>query len=304
MEKKQNKMKSGHKMKKRDCALEREAVKKEICKYKKCLGKITKKQRYDEEKNKLIPVEFTRGIHLAYFLAVIGRIIVELVFLILAYDLFRFGKCQNEPDDGRIVSDGRVVGNFFDFFWLQVPQLYRCSGKRVSWACGQHLLPGNEAAYVPCWVSRPWEKTIFLRYMNSFSLLCLLLSIMELIYLLVRLCKKKLQKKLKRAFSPERSIPSAELNQFFPDPNEAILEHQVTKSPPQQPSIGANPVYSESLHVAPTTKTSDVFDDIATGKLSVEQPRYNLRQENVKDQVRRDDHRVSPTIYARQPHFT
>ena len=162
MEKKQNEMvKCDNEIKKHDWASEHEAVKKKICKYEKRTGKITKKQRYDEENNELIPVEFTRGIHLAYFLAVIGRIIVELVFLILAYDLFRFGKCQNEPDDGRIVSDGRVVGNFFDFFWLQVPQLYRCSGKKVSWACGQHLLPGNEAAYVPCWVSRPWEKLSF-----------------------------------------------------------------------------------------------------------------------------------------------
>jgi len=291
-DKKREELKSEEEEKKSGWALVRERVERNNYKTKKRVGKISQKRKYD--KNALVEVEFTRGIHLAYFLAVIGRIIVELVFLILAYDLFRFGEYPNEPDDGRIVSDGRVVGNFFDLFWIRVPQLYRCNGRKVSWACGQHLLPGNDAAYVPCWVSRPWEKTIFLRYMNSFSLLCLILSIIEMILLLVRLCKvyRRKQKKFKRAFSPEKSIPPAEPNQYMSPPdvpvsNEPALEQQVTKPLPQQPSDGTKAISSEPLQVALTSKKRNVFDDIATGKISVEQLRYNLRQENEKDQPKK-----------------
>jgi len=136
-------------------------------------------------------------------------------------------------------------------------------------------------------------KTIFLRYMNSFSLLCLLLSIGELIHLLVRFCKEYRRKQMEKILSTEKIRPSAEPSQQEPHPDvpvrdDLVREQQVTKPHTQQPSNGTkSPPSAQTQQVARTTKTSNVFDDTAAGKLSVEQERYNLRQENKKDRFKK-----------------
>ena len=60
--------------------------------------------------------------------------------------------------------------------WV-VPQRYLCTfGADVAnYACSQDK-------EVPCWVSRPWEKTIFLLYMLSMGLVAIIVIMVRLIF--------------------------------------------------------------------------------------------------------------------------
>nr|XP_026696438.1 gap junction alpha-5 protein-like isoform X2 [Ciona intestinalis] len=117
----------------------RNSVNNKIQRRKSRIGKVRPKKVYAN--TQLEEITLTRGIKVAYFLSVLTRFVMEIIFLFLAYDLFRFAEYPHTPNDGRIVSDGKRVAGVFDLFWIRVPQLYRCGGDSVRWACGQHMLP-------------------------------------------------------------------------------------------------------------------------------------------------------------------
>lgn len=136
------------------------------------------KRVYTENGPKEIP--HSTKIRMAYFLSVAGRLVVEVVFLIIAYHLFAF-------------SDGiepEASNPFVRLFFLKVPDVYVCRSTSVAveTACYQHLLSRN--GHVPCWVSRAWEKTILIRYMNIFSGICILLCLCELACLASKGCQR------------------------------------------------------------------------------------------------------------------
>nr|XP_039270947.1 gap junction alpha-6 protein-like [Styela clava] len=153
----------------------------------------------------------TKKIHLAYYLSVLLRMCVEGFFIYLAHLLFRF----NSP--AKTIKGDSI----FNFILFEVPGMYLCSQEdhAVYASCKQHFLNGQ--GYVPCWSSRPWEKTIFIRYMNIFSAVCFVLSLIELIYLTFkglvgtncRKCKRTLYTQAKKynvnesPQSPSSSLP-------------------------------------------------------------------------------------------------
>ena len=72
--------------------------------------------------------------------------------------------------------------NPMSYVWMEVPAVYEC---RDTTVCTQHVNANGEG-YVPCYISRPYEKTVFLRYMGTLSGICLLVSILELCVILSR----------------------------------------------------------------------------------------------------------------------
>lgn len=71
-----------------------------------------------------------------------------------------------------------------------VPQRYLCTfgEEHDNWACSQDK-------EVPCWVSRPWEKWIFLIYMLVMSIISILVIIFDLCYTLQKISTKKLRRR-------------------------------------------------------------------------------------------------------------
>lgn len=122
-------------------------------KYSTCTEDNRRKTIYTEYGPREIVI--TKRLELAYFIATIFRFLIELLFLYFSYQLFTFKKTKGF--------------NFLDVIWSEVPRFYQCTGLDVALACKQHMLnDGN--GFVPCWVSRPWEKTLFLRYMSIMSM--------------------------------------------------------------------------------------------------------------------------------------
>lgn len=155
----------------------------------KSVGKIKQKKVFVN--NRLVDLSLTRSIHVAYYCNVVARVTIEVVSLYFAYVLFHFTDYT--------VSDSVPL----DFILIRVPQVFRCDGENVKWACGQHMSLGERTGYVPCWVSRPWEKTIFMCYMNILSALSLVFSVVELIHLTVRSFSKK---SLKRFYGKKKRV--------------------------------------------------------------------------------------------------
>lgn len=147
---------------------------KKMSRRKKSIGNVKLKKVYTGGDLKEIP--YTMKIHYAYYFSVIVRLAVEAVFIYLAYQLFKF-------------MDPATVDTIqpLDFLWFKVPALFQCTAieEEVKLACYQHVGIGANGN-VPCWVSRPWEKTILVRYMNVFSAICFSLSAIELVYLTLK----------------------------------------------------------------------------------------------------------------------
>lgn len=138
------------------------------------IGSYKKKKVYSN-KGELTEVPYTMAIHVAYYISIILRMALEALFIVLAYRLFKFmdQTTANEP-----------VGAL-DFINFKVPAMFRCTAgdPAVDKACSQVVTVGG---VLPCWISRPYEKTLLVRYMNWLSAICFLLSAAELIYIPVR----------------------------------------------------------------------------------------------------------------------
>lgn len=174
----------------------------------KSVGSFKVKDVYN---NKTIEtVTWTRSIRAAYLVNVALRIVIEIISLYVAFSLFHFEDYTSTESI-----------NPLSVILIKVPQVYLCEGENVEWACGQHLNLGKTPGYVPCWVSRPWEKTIFMCYMNILSAICCVLSCIEFIQLAHRYVTNRHRKKTdrntaRRRISRHLSTRFSEHPSFYP----------------------------------------------------------------------------------------
>jgi hypothetical protein len=87
-----------------------------------------------------------------------------------------------------------------------VPEKYTCNHAQVFGAAGSACAQQEK---VTCWVSRPWEKQIFLYYMLIMTGISMVLTILEAIYMAFHVTKKGLQR---RAGERKPSYPFTQPN--------------------------------------------------------------------------------------------
>ena len=154
------------------------------------VGNVKTKKIMDGHELKEIP--YTSKIHWVYFLTVVARIIIEGIFIWLAFLLFRYMVVDCEKEYGP--QSWCETSNPMSYLWMEVPPIYECRDMEV---CTQHVNEKGEG-YTPCFVSRPYEKTVFLRYMGVLSGMCFIVSIVELCVILSRKAWKKRKASVKR----------------------------------------------------------------------------------------------------------
>lgn len=118
-----------------------------------------------------------RNINLAYLACLFVQIIAEVAFVFIGMRLFNI--------KNGIVTD---TTSLQQYLWMEIPAKFECGVDKASdlmKACHQHLI--NEEDYVACWVSRPWEKTIIVRYMNILSVVCTCITLVEFMFITVKL---------------------------------------------------------------------------------------------------------------------
>jgi len=139
------------------------------------VGKYKMKKVYKEDGAK--EVIHTDKIKVSYIISLALRFAMEVLFTHFGYNLFNI-------EDGSISE-----GSLFKYLWMRVPGRFKCGhlnsyDNAVQTACFQHL--ENQSGFVPCWVSRPYEKTVFLRYMNILSFICMLITALEIVQFIYR----------------------------------------------------------------------------------------------------------------------
>ena len=79
---------------------------------------------------------------------------------------------------------------------MWVPEKYECThgDTEDNSACSQNPL-------IPCWVSRPWEKTIFMLYMTAVTIISIILCLAEFVYVITRTTKKGVHRRAEKAIS-------------------------------------------------------------------------------------------------------
>jgi len=148
---------------------------------KKRLGRVRVKEiTYNKKPYEIIT---TKKTEMAYSLTLAVRLIVEIVFIVLGFNIFNIKDGETDFSTG-----------WFNFAWMEVPALYACralGSENVRGACFHHMADENNqpTGMVPCWISRPAERTIFLRYMNIVILACVFINFLELGYSLYKVCK-------------------------------------------------------------------------------------------------------------------
>jgi len=141
------------------------------------LGDYKMKERV-RGKNKLI-IPQSRKILIANFINLFIRLAIEMIFIFLTAHLFNIKDNESKP-----------VSSFTEFFWMSLPGHYLCrdDDDEVKTACYQAMLDNN---YVSCWISRPSEKTIMLRYMNIISVMCVLVTLYDIFAISFRAFKHR-----------------------------------------------------------------------------------------------------------------
>nr|XP_009858826.1 gap junction alpha-4 protein-like isoform X1 [Ciona intestinalis]XP_018667836.1 gap junction alpha-4 protein-like isoform X2 [Ciona intestinalis] len=184
------------------------------------IGKMTRRKRgignlkvklvYSDNEIKEVPV--TNKIKAAYYVSVLLRLVLEGGFIYLGYVLYNipiYASCVGPNCNAR--------STIASVLWMKVPSEYRCigaPGSEVYNICNMHYGPNAERGYVPCITSRATEKTVFLRYMTILSVICFILSALELIYLTIKSIWKKSsnnsRSNLQKSIHPEQF--------YFPSP--------------------------------------------------------------------------------------
>jgi len=143
-----------------------------IAKKQKKLGIDKKKIKTNITTDGVSEVVWTPKIRMIYILHLIAKFAIECVFFYLSYLL----QIQQSKKSG-------IAG-----FW--VPEKYECThgGTEENSACSQNPL-------IPCWVSRPWEKTIFMLYMTIVTAVSIAICLAEFVYVLTRTAKKGFERK-------------------------------------------------------------------------------------------------------------
>lgn len=167
------------------------------------LGKIKMKQFYNEGNMQEVPV--TRKLKVAYYISVVMRCVLELIFVhfgVVLYD-YKDKNCIANPGAFNCPYEG-----FFSFMWMTVPTQFTCDHPTVHGACAQHFtqnIVGIKTGQIICYIARPFEKSIFLRYMQILAVLCFVLCIFELIYIPLRGSWRYTRKQGKKKAQAKRS---------------------------------------------------------------------------------------------------
>lgn len=160
------------------------------------VGKFKIKEVYRGTEKKEVPQ--SKRIKAAFIVSLLIRLAVEILFTYFGYQLFN------------IEGSSNGLSSLKSFLWMRVPALYQCKengDKHLKIACGQHFIKDGD--YIPCWVSRPYEKTVFLRYMNILSFVCMIITMFEVVQFIVRQFthKQSNQKQARVAYDLEQQQP-------------------------------------------------------------------------------------------------
>ncbi|CAG5111748.1 Oidioi.mRNA.OKI2018_I69.chr2.g6022.t1.cds [Oikopleura dioica] len=133
------------------------------------------KKKTTVAKEGVVDVAWTPRIRTIFIVHLIARFGMECLFIYLSYLLQQ----QQSKKTG------------LSAMW--VPEKYECTHGEfeTNSACSQNTL-------IPCWVSRPWEKTIFMLYMTIISVISAIICVVEFIYVLTRTTRKSLQRRAHR----------------------------------------------------------------------------------------------------------
>jgi len=148
------------------------------------LGMDKMKQKLTITSNSdVVEVKWTPRIRTVYIIHLLFKLFLEIVFLYFSYVLQQ--------------QQSKKVG--LAAMW--VPEKYECTHgeTELNSACSQNPL-------IPCWVSRPWEKTIFMLYMTTVTCFSILICVLEFIYVLTRTTKKSVGRRAERNLSKKNMI--------------------------------------------------------------------------------------------------
>jgi len=151
------------------------ATEKRINKLKKQVGRYKEKEVIEMAKGgsqqKII---FTTNIRIFYIVHCLLKLAVEVVFLYLGYLL------QHQQSKA------------WGWAAWTVPEKYTCTHALEFGAAGSACAQQEK---VTCWVSRPWEKRIFLYYMLFMTCLSVLLIFAEALYMIFRVSNRGIQRR-------------------------------------------------------------------------------------------------------------
>jgi len=161
-----------HQMRKLDAKEKKYAIREELI----------KKKFVVDEKGNLEEVTWTPMIRVLYILHLLAQIGVEIVFLYL---------------NMLLQTNQTGVEGWHGF---RVPERYNClTSQHTSGVWGYS---SNTACQqndkIVCWVSRPWEKGIFVLYMAFWALMGIFLTFVELVYFLTHTAYKGYKRKKQR----------------------------------------------------------------------------------------------------------
>jgi len=174
----------------------RDSKSREVFEQEKLVEKLQKKVgRYKEKQvNEMIKggaltqVIFTTNVRIMYIVHCVIKLALECLFLYLAYRLQHF--------------QSKVWG------WKTwtVPEKYVCTHALDYGAAGSACAQQEK---VTCWVSRPYEKQIFLYYMTLMTVLSILLIILEAFYMMFHVGRKGLQRRAMTQMNQQSQFDSA-----------------------------------------------------------------------------------------------
>lgn len=140
-------------------------------------GNYKKKEKIDLKKDSKVGITeviFTRRIKIVYVVHCFLKLGIELLFLYLGYIL------QHQQSKA------------WGWAAWTVPEKYTCTHALEYGAAGSACAQQEK---VTCWVSRPWEKQMFLYYMLICQILSIVLIILEAIYMTTRVGIHSIQKR-------------------------------------------------------------------------------------------------------------
>lgn len=172
----------------------------EVFEQEKLVEKLQKKVgRYKEKQvNEMIKggaltqVIFTTRVRVMYIVHCVIKLGLECLFLYLAYHLQHF--------------QSKVWG------WQcwTVPEKYVCTHALDYGAAGSACAQQEK---VTCWVSRPYEKQIFLYYMTLMTSISIILIIAEALYMIFRVGRKGLQRRAMTKINNQSGFDSMSMYQ-------------------------------------------------------------------------------------------
>lgn len=178
---------------------------------KRALGRYKMKEVVRGDSIVIVPQN--RKIQIANLINLLIRLTIEIVFIFFGASLFNIKDGRRQP-----------ALSFSEYAWMKVPGYYKCNDEdaETKFACHMHL---QDDGTVPCWVSRPYEKTVLLRYMNIASIVCVFITAFEIFSLFRRMFRHKqngnkanLTKQPDYAFNPTNFFSGRKPNDYVQPP--------------------------------------------------------------------------------------